>query len=74
MTKEKQGRPKMYALHQTFAVPHRSAAVGGNDGSVDRRIRAFIAGESRGEDVLDALYGAVAEEPVPARLSALLKR
>jgi hypothetical protein len=64
----------MYALHQTFAFPHRSASSRGNDGSVDRRIRAFIAGKSHGEDVLDALYGDVADEPVPARLLALLKR
>jgi len=41
---------------------------------VDRRIRAFLAGETHGEDLLHALYGHVAAEPVPERLTALLKR
>jgi len=44
------------------------------DGSADLRIRAFLAGESDGEDVLNALYGAALHEPVPQRLRDLLKR
>ncbi|HZK92058.1 MAG TPA: NepR family anti-sigma factor [Stellaceae bacterium] len=52
----------------------RHPTVGGNAGySTDRRIRAFINGESHGEDLLRALYGDVADEPVPERLRALLK-
>jgi len=51
---------------------NRSAASGSRN-SVDRRIRAFLNGESHGEDVLGALYGHVADEPVPQRLRALLK-
>jgi len=47
--------------------------TGGSRNSVDRRIRAFLNGESHGEDVLGALYGSVADEPVPERLRALLK-
>ena len=43
-------------------------------GPVDRRIRAFLAGETCGEDVLGALYGHVADEPIPERLLDLLKR
>ena len=43
-------------------------------GSMDRRIRAFLAGETDGADVLDALYGAAMDEPVPQRLLDLLKR
>lgn len=52
----------------------RNHTVGGRTrNSVDRRIRAFLNGESHGEDVLGALYGHVADEPVPERLRALLK-
>ena len=42
--------------------------------SVDQRIRAFLNGEGHGEDVLGALYGGVADEPIPARLRDLLTR
>ena len=45
----------------------------GSLGSVDRRIRAFLNGEGHGEDVLGALYGRVADEPMPERLRAILK-
>jgi hypothetical protein len=50
---------------------HRNNSGGG---SVDRRIRAFLSGETHGEDVLHALYGNIAGEPVPERLRAILKR
>jgi hypothetical protein len=43
-------------------------------GPVDRRIRAFLCGETHGEDVLQALYGGAANEPLPERLRAILKR
>jgi hypothetical protein len=43
-------------------------------GSIDGRIRAFLSGESHGEDVLGLLYGTVADEPLPERLRALLKK
>ena len=42
-------------------------------GPVDRRIRAFLAGQTHGEELLEALYGHVASEPVPERLRALFK-
>jgi Anti-sigma factor NepR len=41
---------------------------------VDSRIRAFLAGETDGEDVLHAMYDHVLDEPVPERLRAILKR
>ena len=50
-----------------------SAAIVGSAGSIDRRIRDFLNGESHGEDVLGALYGHVADEPLPQRLRALLR-
>ena len=61
--------------HLRIATTTRShAAAASPRGSVDRRIRAFLNGESHGEDVLGALYGGVANEPIPERLRALLKR
>ena len=41
--------------------------------SVDNRIRAFLAGDSHGEDLLHAIYDHILDEPVPERLRALLK-
>jgi len=64
----------MYVPHQTFAVQCRSGTAGVAGNSVDHRIRAFLAGEGHGEDVLAALYGGVANEPIPARLLELFKR
>lgn len=42
--------------------------------SFDSRIRAFLDGETDGEDVLHAIYDHVLNEPVPERLRAILKR
>ena len=42
--------------------------------STDSRIRAFLDGETDGEDVLHAIYDHVLDEPVPERLRAALKR
>ena len=63
--------PMMPHLHVTTSRRH--AGVTTPPGSVDRRIRAFLNGESHGQDVLAALYGGAAEEPIPERLRALLK-
>ena len=57
---------------QIAATASRSA-TGASNGSIDRRIRAFLNGESHGQDVLGALYGHIADEPIPERLRALLK-
>lgn len=42
--------------------------------STDRDIRDFLAGKTDGEGLLHALYDHVLDEPVPERLSALLRR
>ncbi|HEV8032515.1 MAG TPA: NepR family anti-sigma factor [Stellaceae bacterium] len=42
--------------------------------STDSRIRAFLAGETDGEDVLHQIYDHVLDEPVPDRLLAVLRR
>jgi hypothetical protein len=65
---DKPDRPMMTNLK--IATPRTRSA--GSHCSIDRRIRAFLNGEGHGEDVLGALYGHVADEPVPERLRALL--
>jgi len=56
------------------STPQAQPTVKRARNSVDQRIRAFLNGEGHGEDVLGALYGSVADEPIPARLRNLLKR
>jgi anti-sigma factor NepR-like protein len=41
--------------------------------AADRQIRDFLEGKTQGEDILHALYDHVLDEPVPERLSALLR-
>ena len=41
--------------------------------SVDNQIRAFLAGDNDGEDLLHAIYDHVLDEPVPERMRVLLK-
>jgi hypothetical protein len=75
-TVDKPKRPKMQHNLKTIQAPahcrHHNDNAG--RGPTDRRIRAFLSGETHGEDVLHALYGNVAGEPIPARLLAILKR
>jgi hypothetical protein len=42
--------------------------------SADARIRAFLAGQTDGEDVLHEIYDHVLDEPIPESMRALLKR
>jgi Anti-sigma factor NepR len=42
--------------------------------STDREIRDFLNGKTDGEDLLHAMYDHVLDEPVPERLTALLRR
>jgi hypothetical protein len=70
---DKPDKAMMINLQIATATP-TAAAIVGSAGSIDRRIRAFLNGESHGEDVLGALYGHVANEPLPERLRALLRR
>jgi hypothetical protein len=42
--------------------------------STEREIRDFLVGKTNGEDLLHTLYDHVLDEPVPERLTALLKR
>jgi len=42
--------------------------------STDSQIRAFLDGETDGEELLHAIYDHVLDEPMPERLRAILKR
>ena len=42
--------------------------------STEREIRDFLDGKTDGGDLLHAMYDHVLDEPVPERLTALLKR
>jgi hypothetical protein len=42
--------------------------------STEREIRDFLNGKTDGEDLLHRLYDRVLAEPVPERLTALLRR
>lgn len=44
------------------------------DAAIDRQIRLFLNGENDGSELLRGLYGDAIDEPIPARLTALLKR
>jgi hypothetical protein len=76
LTVDKLKRPKMQHNLKNIPARYDVRHHNGNNGRgpVDRRIRAFLSGETHGEDVLRALYGNVADEPIPARLLAILKR
>jgi hypothetical protein len=68
-------KSKRRKMQHNLKIALSSYSPAGNSrGPVDRRIRAFLAGETCGEDVLGALYGHVADEPIPERLRAILKR
>lgn len=62
----------------TFNTPATEAelpvALSDLDAVIDRQIRLFLNGEDDGGELLRGLYGDSAGEPVPARLTALLRR
>jgi hypothetical protein len=41
--------------------------------AVDLEIRRFVTGQTSGDLVLDALYGDVADDPIPAALLAIVR-
>jgi hypothetical protein len=42
--------------------------------SIDDRIHAFLDGGTLGEELLHALYDHVLDEPIPARMLAVLRK
>ena len=70
-------KPKQAKMQQRFKMIGPGCRISRHHsnrrGSISRRIRAFVSGASHGEDVLHALYGSIAAEPVPERLRTILK-
>jgi len=58
-------------LKTTVGLPASLADLGA---SIDCQIRSFLQGDSDGNELLIGLYGDAIDEPVPARLTALLRR
>jgi hypothetical protein len=77
------GPPRLQEFHPAMTVitlntpateAELPAALSELDAMIDRQIRAFLNGESDGNELLQGLYGDALDEPVPARLTALLRR
>jgi hypothetical protein len=65
---------KMMMLKTPVAEIELPAALSDLEGSIDQQIRLFLDGDSDGHELLQGLYGDPIDEPVPARLAALLRR
>lgn len=46
----------------------------GNESAIEQQIAVFLAGQDDGNALFSALYGTIAEEPVPQHLLALVRR
>src|ERR1700722_16561286 len=49
------------------------AEIAADDAQMDQAIDAFLDGSTDGGEVFEALYGGVAEEPIPERLLAIVR-
>ena len=58
----------------TAAESELPAVLSDLETAIDRQIRSFLNGDNDGHELLQGLYGDVIDEPVPARLTALLRR
>jgi hypothetical protein len=54
-------------------MPELPASLNDLDSLIDQQIRAFLNGDDDGAELFRGLYGDVVDEPVPARLTALLR-
>jgi len=61
-------------LETTVAEIELPAALTDLEASIDHQIRSFLDGDSDGHELLQGLYGDAVDEPIPARLTALLRR
>ena len=55
-------------------MPELPASLTDLDSLIDGRIQSFLNGYDNGHELLHGLYGDVIDEPVPERLTALLRR
>ena len=62
-------RPAIYAKAWDAASDPRPP-----QSSLERRVRAFLDGKTHGEELLRALYDHILDEPIPERLTAVLRR
>lgn len=60
-------------LKTPVAQAELPATLSDLDTMIDRQIRSFLEGHSDGSELLQGLYGDVIDEPIPSRLTALLK-
>lgn len=58
----------------TLKMPELPASLNDLEAAIDRQIRSFLEGDDDGGELLKGLYGNVADEPIPERLTALLRR
>jgi hypothetical protein len=65
MTSSRKSRP---------VASHQPTSDTVDPASMDSQIREFLAGETNGKSVLEALYDRVLGEPVPQRLKDLLRK
>ncbi|HZT89887.1 MAG TPA: hypothetical protein VFA12_18095 [Stellaceae bacterium] len=58
----------------TVPVEPKAQMLAADARLVDDELRAFLAGDNDGEDLLHALYDHILAEPVPQRMRALLNK
>ncbi len=61
-------------MHLAHAAKRCSAGPKAPCCSADRDIRDFLAGKNDGGQLLQKLYDHVLDEPIPERLTAILRR
>lgn len=64
----------MITLKTSAAAAELPAALSDLDAVIDRQIRSFLNGNNDGGELLQGLYGDIVDEPVPARMTDLLRR
>jgi hypothetical protein len=57
-----------------FAAALSAAEASDDELPIAQQIERFLDGDTDGEELFDALYGSVAEEPIPERLLALFRQ
>ncbi|HEV2301498.1 MAG TPA: hypothetical protein VGR91_08005 [Stellaceae bacterium] len=62
-------KPALYARAWNTARDPRSP-----HSSLAKQVRAFLDGRTHGEELLHALYDHILDEPIPERLTAVLRR
>jgi len=64
----------IFPLKPPVAEVELPPALSDLEAVIDRQIRSFLDGDSDGGELLRGLYGDAIDEPIPARLTALLRR